>query len=278
MSWESHSRCVSRLLYRTLHIAGLSLALLLGSTGCVRNANGPGTGGEVYDGFEAPTLSKVWDTSRFAPGAVEMQSAIVRAGHGAARITVHSHDKFEAGINGNLDTERAELLEARNLTSKEDGAYEYSFSMFFPPDFPIVPTRLVIAQWKQYCPQGGNCSDDSPVLALRYVSGILSITQNISKKRTILYQEDGEFRNHWLDFRFRARFSTDINGRIKAWFGEKQVLDYKGVTANPENAATGYPSPSRFYFKMGLYRDVMSEPMTIYIDEYHKRLLREDEF
>jgi hypothetical protein len=47
-------------------------------------------------------------------------------------------------------------------------------------------------------------------------------------------------------------------------------VDYKGATAYPEKAATGYPDPSLFYFKMGLYRDLMAEPMTIYIDEYRK--------
>jgi hypothetical protein len=43
--------------------------------------------------------------------------------------------------------------------------------MYLPSDFPIVPMRLVVAQWKQYC--GGDslpCSDDSPVLAVRYMA------------------------------------------------------------------------------------------------------------
>jgi hypothetical protein len=51
------------------------------------------------------------------------------------------------------------------------------------------------------------------------------------------------------------------------------VADYKGATAYPETPATGYASPSLFYFKMGLYRDLMAEPMTIYIDEYKKKQL-----
>jgi hypothetical protein len=256
-------------------IFGLVTGLSLLSTGVSRahETNASTRAMDVYDGFETTRLSKVWDTDRFVPGAVEMQTNIFRAGHGAAKITVHAKDKFEAGINGDSDSERAELLEARKLTSKENEAYEFSFSMLIPTNFPIVPTRLVIAQWKQYCPEGGNCSDDSPVLAIRYISGVLRITQNIGKKQTTLYQEKGEFRNRWLDFKFHVRFSTNENGRVKAWLGDKQVVDYRGVTANPENAATGYPSPSRFYFKMGLYRNVMAEPMTIYIDEYRKKEL-----
>lgn len=233
---------------------------------------------DVYDGFETPVLSQVWSTDRFAPGAVQMQTNIFRAGHSAAEVTVHSNEKFEAGINGNKDSERAELMEAKKLTSKENENYEFSFSMFFPKNFPIVPTRLVIAQWKQYCAEGGNCSDDSPVLAIRYIGGVLKITQNLNKQKTVLYQEPGEFRNRWLDFKFQTRFSTNDNGRVKAWLGDKQIVDFTGITANPENAATSYPSPSHFYFKMGLYRDVMPEPMTVYIDEYRKRQLPQNSF
>ncbi len=229
---------------------------------------------DVYDGFETPSLSKIWDTDRFVPGAVEMQTNIVRAGHGAAKITVRPQDKFEAGINGSKDSERDELLEARKLTAKENVAYEQSFSMFIPTNFPIVPTRLVIAQWKQYC--GGDdkpCSDDSPVFKLRYASGKLKFVHETGPQDTTLFETTEELRGKWTDFKFQMRFSTNTNGRIKAWVNGKQVVDYTGVNAYPENATTGYPSPSRFYFKMGLYRDLMAEPMTIYIDEYRKKEL-----
>ena len=177
-------------------------------------------------------------------------------------------------MNGDNDSERDELLEARKLVSKQNLNYEQSFSMFFPTNFPIVPVRLVIAQWKQYCADGGYCSDNSPVLAIRYISGTLKITQNIySKHETVLYEKKAEFRGRWLNFKFQVRFSPQANGRIRAWLGDKQIVNYSGVTANPENAATGYPNPSYFYFKMGLYRNVMAEPMTIYIDEYRKKQL-----
>jgi hypothetical protein len=237
---------------------------------------------DTYDGFETPALSDLWETSRFTAGAVEMQSDVVRAGHGAVKITVRPRDTFEAGQNGDLDSERDELLEARRLLSQENTGYEFSFSMFFPKDFPIVPTRLVIAQWKQYCrgvleKTSAPCSDDSPVLAIRYISGELRITQNINKKNIVLYQEKGEFRGRWLDFRVQARFTPSANGRVKVWLDGKQLVDYTGATADEENAATGYANPSVFYFKMGLYRDLMPEPMTVYIDEYRKRQLREGE-
>jgi hypothetical protein len=237
---------------------------------------------DIYDGFESPTLSNLWEQSRFAPGAVEIQSDVVRAGRGAVRITVRPRDMFEAGQNGDADSERDELLEARRLVSRENTGYEFSFSMYFLKDFPIVPTRLVIAQWKQYCPgllQGasGPCSNDSPVLALRYISGELRITQDIDKKFVMLYREKGEFRGRWLDFRIQARFTPGADGRVKVWLDGRQLVDYTGATADPENPQSGYSSPGVFYFKMGLYRDLMTEPMTVYIDEYRKRQLRDGE-
>jgi hypothetical protein len=248
--------------------------LLFAGVSCKQVTNAPGL--DVYDGFETTDLSRIWDTNRFVPGAVQMQTNIIRAGRGAAKITLHARDTYEAGINGSRDSERDELMEASKLISKENVSYEYSFSMFIPTNFPIVPTRLVIAQWEQDCPKGGNCQNDSPVVAIRYVSGILKITHQTSPHQTTLFETKEELRGNWLDFRFQMRFSTNENGRIKAWLNDKAVVDYQGVNAYLENATTSYPNPSRFYFKMGLYRDVMAEPMTIYVDEYRKRQLPEE--
>jgi hypothetical protein len=227
---------------------------------------------DVYDGFETATLSKMWDTTRFVPGAVTIQSDIVRAGHGAAKIVVRAKDKYEAGTKGNLPTERAELMEARERVSREGSNYEYSFSLLLPKDFPIVPTRLIIAQWKQYCP-GGSCLYDNPVIAIRYDSGVLKITHKVGPKQATLYQTKEELRNRWLDFRFQIRFSANADGRIKAWLDKGQIVDYTGVNAYPEDKQTGFTNPGWFYFKMGLYRDLMGEPMTIYLDEYGKKAL-----
>ena len=184
------------------------------------------------------------------------------------------------GQHGDADSERDELLEARVLTSRENVSYEYSWSMYLPADFPIVPVRLVVAQWKQYCDSdSGPCSDDSPILAVRYVNGVLSIVQSFGRsEKAVLYEEKRDLRGHWLDLRFQARFTPQATGFVRAWLDGKQVVDYSGVTANAESAATGYPTPSYYYFKMGLYRDVMPQPMTLYLDEYRKRQLPVDAF
>jgi hypothetical protein len=257
-------------------VVGLALVFISVTHG--QEANAPRAGINVYDGFEEPELSKIWDASRCVPGSVEIQTNVMRAGHGAVKITVRSGDKFEAGINGNSDSERTELGEgSRKLVSRENAAYEYSFSDFIPTNFPTVPTRLVLAQWKQYCPEKGNCSDDSPVVALRYVSGKLFITRQVGRHPETLFETSDDLRGKWTDLRFQIRFTTNDNGRVKVWLNGKQVVDYTGVTAYPEDATTSYPHPSWFYFKMGLYRNVMAEPMTIYIDEYRKRQLQDGE-
>lgn len=223
---------------------------------------------DVYDGFESPELSSVWSEWRFLPGAVEMQPNVVRQGKSACKITLRPGDQMDDEIGAIL--ERAELAELPALVSLEDSCYSYSFSLFPPQDFPIVPTRLILAQWKQYS-KSENFRVDNPVIALRYQSGKLRLTCQIGEDKTVLYELKEDIRNKWLDFKFRLRFSTGENGLIKAWLNGNVIADYAGTTAYAEEY--GYTKPNYFYFKIGLYRDHLDQPMTIYIDEYFKRQL-----
>jgi hypothetical protein len=230
---------------------------------------------EVYDDFEGGKLSKVWDQDRFVPGAVELQSAVVRAGRGAAQITVHQNDKFEdIGPNQSKPTERAELLEREDLVTREGAGFAYSFSIFLPKDFLVVPTRLVLAQWKQF-DRNHTGIVDNPVVAVRYSGGVLSVTLQTRREKQVLYRTTDEIRGRWLDFLFHLRFARSPDGLVRVWLNGRQVCDYHGVTAYTEEY--GYPKEGRFYFKMGLYRDRMPEPMTAYFDEYRKRPLSKAE-
>jgi hypothetical protein len=67
---------------------------------------------------------------------------------------------------------------------------------------------------------------------------------------------------------FLICFSRQQSGQIRAWLNDEEIIDYEGLNAYPE--AGGYPGRNQYYFKMGLYRDRMAEPMTIYFDEYAK--------
>jgi hypothetical protein len=116
------------------------------------------------------------------------------------------------------------------------------------------------------------------VLAIRYIDGVLRITRALGDNKFTLWEEKRDLRGKWLDIRVQTRFTPGATGRAKVWFDGKQVLDYTGILANPELPSTGYLPPSRYYFKFGLYRDVMPQPMTAYFDEYRKKQLPADAF
>ena len=105
------------------------------------------------------------------------------------------------------------------------------------------------------------------------IGGVLRITQDLDHKFIVLYEEKRDLRGKWLDLRFEVRFTPQADRVVRGWLDGKQVIHYAGATTNLQNAATGYPDRSYFPFKMGLYRNVMPQPMTIYLDEYRKREL-----
>jgi hypothetical protein len=238
---------------RTAILATGIAAGLMASIGYRKWASVPLSHVDVYDGFETGKLSRIWDTDRFERGAVTMQSEIVRAGRGAAKVVVRSRDKFEAGINGDADSERAELLEASKLISKENRTYEYTFSMLIPLDFPVVPTRLVIAQWKQDCfghaqllrRQPGSCRSLRFRRAADHASAWIAIGQLSSSKPDETCAASGPI------FDFRSASTPHESGLLRAWLNGRQVVDYQGVNAYPENAATGYANPSHLLLQDG---------------------------
>jgi hypothetical protein len=221
----------------------------------------------VYDGFESSALGSQWSKRRMVPGAFRLQSEVVRAGHSAGEITVHSGDRHENASDSGAASERDELMEEWWLFARTRRTYRYSFSLYVPADFPIVPTRLVLAQWKQLC-EWGDCRPDNPVLAVRYQDGRLFLTRQDDRAKSILYSTRQEIRGRWLDFRLETRFSHEQDGQIDAWLNGEPVVHYRGPTAY--QVQRGYPENGYIYFKTGLYRDEMQQPMTIYLDEYRK--------
>ncbi len=220
----------------------------------------------IRDGFESDTLNSVWSDWRFLPGAIEFQSETVHSGSKAIKITLKPGDQMEEERNTIL--ERAELTDRQ--ISVEDSGYVYSFSMFLPPDFPVVPTRLVIAQWKQYC-ESRNCQIENPVLSLHYESGEFTIELKTKPKKAVLFSTEKDIRNQWLNFRFRVRFTRNSSGQIIVFLNDQEIINYSGITAYSQKY--GYTFPGYFYFKMGLYRDQCDIPMSLYIDDYFKQCL-----
>jgi Polysaccharide lyase len=96
--------------------------------------------------------------------------------------------------------------------------------MYLPSDFLIVPVRLVVAQWWEYCSRTDlPCSNDSPVLAVRSIGGVLSITQDLDHRYIVLYQEKRDLPKKWIDLHFEVRFSPRPDGQVRAWLQDKQV-------------------------------------------------------
>jgi hypothetical protein len=246
-----------------MRVTAILITLLLLSLSACKTERSAG----IHDDFEADSLSRVWDNSKFLPGALELQSSIVRSGSRAAKLSLKKGDQINEEKGSQF--ERAELREPKKIMSDEHRNYSYSFSIFLPSDFPIVPTRLVIAQWKQNC--SGNCDPDNPVIALRYQSGEFQITLQTGPERTTLYSLSDNILNKWMDFRFDLRFSRNNDGYVKGWLNNREILNFKGVTAY--SSVYGYADPGNFYFKIGLYRDTMADPMTIFIDDYTKQEL-----
>jgi len=82
---------------------------------------------------------------------------------------------------------------------------------------------------------------------LRYASGKFLITLQTEPEKITLFSQEETTLIKWMDFKFQVRFTRTQDGVIKNWLNGKQIVDYKGRTANGENY--GYPIPGVFYFK-----------------------------
>ena len=207
---------------------------------------------------------------KIAPHALAFEAASLKKGKTILKITIQKGDKAELGGSGQ-PTERDELCERQDQWVTEKEKHSYMFSLFIPENFPIVPVRLVLAQWKQYAPSK-NTSIDLPLIALRYVKEKLFITLQNQEKKLILWETQENLRGQWLSFTFHITFDRE-KGFFQAWLNNKQLCTYQGI--NAYNEEQGYPPQGKFYFKMGLYRDSMQEPMTIYFNHFEKHRLEE---
>jgi len=233
----------------------LALLLLIGGAAAAAEP--------VVDGFEGAALGPLW-TTRAAPGRITVQGDVVRSGGSALRVEVREDDLAQVGGDGEA-TERAEIQEARGLEARFGETHEYRFSMYVPPGFPIVDTRLVTSQWKQDCIV---CARNrSPIVAQRYRRGVLFVTIETLNGRTTIYRHPEPIQGRWLDLRYRVRFGW-TDGGVTVWVNGSRVADYQGPLGYPDDAPP-------VWFRLGLYRNRMSRPMVIYFDDYRKERLTE---
>ena len=214
----------------------------------------------LKDDFETGELSPIWATDKLANSALCHISSPTRTGNGALSVTLAPYDKAEFTKAGNI-TERAELMEASAVRLKMGVEAWYAFSFLLPSDFPIVKTRLVIAQWKQACL---DCSlKRSPMVSLRYIDQELKVYIENMKGRGKLFQEKMDLLNRWVDMVFRIMPKADGDGILQVWMDGRQIVDYQGALGFTDNK-------EETYFKMGLYRNHMGKTMQIIIDRFRR--------
>ena len=113
--------------------------------------------------------------------------------------------------------------------------------------------RLVIAQFKQL-------GVSRPIVAQRFRNGKHTVTVE-SQGRKELYKLPPIPLGQWVDMVYHLRYSTGTDGLVEIWMNGKQVIRYSGPAADPN-------AKNAFYNKIGLYRDRLKVPMTIYYDNY----------
>lgn len=215
----------------------------------------------VVDGFETGTLGPLW-TPRAESGRVTVQRDIVGSGAFALRMEVGEGDRAGVGGDGEA-TERTEIQLAREHWAQFGETHDYRLSMYVPLDFPIADVRLVTSQWKQTCT---DCSRNrSPIVAQRYRRGQFRVTIETPKGRQTIYRHSEPIQGRWLDLRYRIRFHLS-DGAVTVWIDGTQVVDYQGPLGFADD-------PPDVYFRLGLYRDRMAEPMVIYFDDFRKQRL-----
>ena len=147
-----------------------------------------------------------------------------------------------------------------------DSTRWYSFSVYFPPDFPIESNRLVFAQWHSHWQfrEPGRI----PALAFRFINGKLSITLRHSPDASIsnpdsVPSEDLFKKNHfpigqWHEFVVQTKWSYRDDGFVNIWWNGQKIVAYKGPV--------GFNEPTAPEFKFGLYRDAT---ISTYIDYFN---------
>lgn len=221
----------------------------------------------IHDDFiDSRLKNEIWDDQKLQPGSIGLNPDRKTDGRTSIEITLRPGDGLKQDCAYSPPSERDELLERKALGPVEGATYFYGFGVYLPEDFPVLDNRLVLAQWKQH--HGPGVSLISPPLAVRYVNGDFFITLQTSEDRKVLYKTDEEVRGRWIDLDFLFSFRRDDQGHINTWMEGQKIIDFNGNTCYSEEH--GYTGPSKFYFKMGLYRDTLPIPMTAHFSDFRK--------
>jgi len=216
----------------------------------------------LADDFEGERLAAFWlapdyGDGLYVPGAVKTSARFARRGKQSIEVTVREGDIEQAGDAGTR-VERADL-DSGHFPLMGCEAW-YAFSVLVPPEFPVVDTRLVFGTCKQ-------TDVGRPIMAQRYQNGRHTLTvESHGRKKTFPLPPIRP--GQWMDVVYHLRYMADDSGIVEVWIDGKQEVAYTGPTAEADHR-------NAFYHKVGLYRDRMKQPMTIYFDDYRMGPTRE---
>ncbi len=217
---------------------------------------------EAVDNFDTEQMNPRWDISwRIKPESLLVTDELNPGGKKCLKISVHPGDISEPGDQG-IMTERAEITERPEVRVPSGVDIWYGFNFFIPKDFQVNDNRLVIAQWKS--PSKGG---ESPVISLRYQEGEL-IGQVMKEDERVKFKYPNVEMGVWNQVMANYLLNDNHEGHCEFVLNGKTFGTYAG-----EMGKKGLPS--HMYYKMGLYRDHVSYPQSMYFDRFRRGESRE---
>jgi len=210
---------------------------------------------EIIDDFDSGQLNPRWLTRWIKPESLLITDELDPGKKPVLKITVHSGDFAMDGGDGHM-TERAEITDPEELKPGMD--IWYGFSVYIPKDFEISNNRLVIAQWKQ--PPLG--TSPSPFVSWRFQEGKI-IGQIVNEAERLKFKFSNIEKGVWN--RLIINYMLDNNDKSHCQFivnDEKQIYEGKMGYANLPK--------EKIWFGMGLYRDHLPNPQTLYFDKFRR--------
>ncbi|MEM9151953.1 MAG: heparin lyase I family protein, partial [Cyanobacteria bacterium P01_F01_bin.3] len=160
-------------------------------------------------------------------------------GGDAMRIELRYGDPFVS------NKRRAEVIPSGS--TKYGTTYTYELSKFIPNSWKADSQFEILMQWHQR-PDGGESWGNPPM--------VLDASGNQIRLRTTIEKGSGKVKKtlwsaplkkgSWIDYKFEINWSKNSNGYVKAWQNGKQVVNYKGQTANNDKSAP--------FLKYGIYK------------------------
>lgn len=199
----------------------------------------------------------------------------VRAGRKSIRFEVRPGDCGRNSIGHSdcaTDRERHELVQV-GRTQQDGDDYWYAWSIYLPPDFPVVyPTKVALAQFHQH---------PEVIWMFRNGKGGYFVNRQEELGRGYGFDRilfDADMRGMWNDILVHVHWTAGEGGIFRVWVNGVRAYDYRGPTMGRNTTV---------YFKFGIYRTFASlyrkakgvdavPTQVVYFDEVRRGRSREE--